>query len=272
MVNAILSLKAATDVQLVGGKARSLATLIRAGFQVPRGFVITTPALSLAANELAAQLLDAFDALHNPWVAVRSSGLNEDSGAAAWAGQLDTFLNVDRAHVLERVQNCQQSASTDRALAYAKLHQLTPGAIAVIVQQMIQSNVSGVAFSVHPVTQDPDQLLIEAAYGLGEAVVSGEVTPDSYTVAKSSGKTMEKQLGSQTKQLVLSPDGITRWQPVKEASAKEKLQPQQLAELVEIVRKLETLSGFPVDVEWCFADSQLYILQCRPITTLGWVQ
>jgi phosphoenolpyruvate synthase/pyruvate phosphate dikinase len=269
MVQAIIPLAEATDIQTVGGKASSLGQLIREGFNVPPGFVISTAAALLTTTKLEEQILRAFDTLQSPWVAVRSSGVNEDGTVAAWAGQLDTFLNVDRAHLLKSVQNCQKSAHSDRAMAYAKLQHLSAGTVAVVVQQMVQSEVSGVAFSIHPVIQNPNQLVIEAAYGLGEAVVSGEVTPDTYTLAKQSGKIIEKHLTLQTKQLVQRPDGTTTWQPIKGHGSEQKLPHAQLAELVKNVRKLETFFGFPVDIEWCFAHSQLYILQSRPITALS---
>lgn len=133
------------------------------------------------------------------YVAVRSSATSEDSADAAWAGQLESYLNVTSEGVLMSVQKCWASLFTPRAIFYRfekGLHG-KPISVAVVVQKMIQSEVSGIAFSVHPVTQDEDQLIIEAGYGLGEAIVSGSITPDSYVVEKSNKSILDKNITTQ---------------------------------------------------------------------------
>ena len=137
-----------------------------------------------------------FKKLNTTYVAVRSSATAEDGASAAWAGQLDTYLNTTKETLIENTQKCWASLFTPRAIFYRLELLLRQGfegeeglkdshiSVAVVIQKMVQSEKSGIAFSVHPVTEDPNQLIIEAGFGLGEAIVSGAVTPDSYVVAK----------------------------------------------------------------------------------------
>src|SRR3989344_6495780 len=137
-------------------------------------------------KDIASAIEKDFATLDAKWVAVRSSATAEDSDSAAWAGQLDTYLNTTKKSLLKNVQRCWASLFTSRAIFYRfekGLH-ASKISVAVVVQKMIQSEVSGIAFTVHPVTEDPDQMIIEAGLGLGEAIVSGQITPDSYVVDK----------------------------------------------------------------------------------------
>ena len=245
MSKVILPLAAASDTGLAGGKAAALARLMKTGFNVPEGFVISTAAGSLGEDSKA-EIMNALDGLGVKRVAVRSSAAAEDSRQAAWAGQMDTFLNVSRAGLIEAIKKCQRSGGSARAKAYARQKGLKPGAVAVIVQKMVPSEVSGVAFSVHPVTNDRGKIIIEAVAGLGEQLVSGAVTPDTYILDKKSGKPLERH-----------------------GAGDQILKNAHLASLVGTVKKIEETFGFPVDVEWAFAKGQLYILQARPITTSG---
>jgi phosphoenolpyruvate synthase/pyruvate phosphate dikinase len=258
----LLDLADTREPNVVGGKAAALGALVRAGFRVPAGFVATAGAENQA-------VLARFDALDCEFVAVRSSAVNEDGTGATWAGQLDTFLYVDRSRLLGAIRRCQTSAHSVRAQAYAAQRNQISGNVAVLVQQMVASEVSGVAFSVHPVTQRPEHVLVEAGLGLGEAVVSGEITPDNYTVDKTSGQLLDHLVAVQQKQLVQAPSGGTTWQKLTPPNAKPKLSPNQLAEIATTAGKIEQLFGFPVDVEWVYAESKLYILQSRAITTLN---
>lgn len=264
----MFDLSQATDVAATGGKAKALGSMIRAGFVVPEGFVISTAAFDDMSKALQSDILKHFDILQTDFVAVRSSATSEDSGSAAWAGQLDTFLNVDRQHLIAQIKKCWESIHSDRAQAYAKEKSQAAGKVAVVVQKMVQSDVSGVAFSTHPVTQDDQQVVIEAGFGLGEAVVSGEITPDTYIVAKKPATIVEKHLAEQTKQLKRGADGQTSWQKVDHPGA-QKLADKYIVELSQTVQKLENYFGHAVDVEWALAGQQLFILQSRPITTLA---
>lgn len=264
----IVWLKDSDEPKLVGGKAAALGQLVLAGFNVPPGFVITTLAGPLPNKFLEPKILAAFDKLGTNVVAVRSSAGNEDGENTAWAGQLDTILNVARKDLLEKVIACQQSVSSKRALAYAAHQNKTSGQVAVLVQKMIQSEVAGVAFSVHPVTQDNSQIIINAALGLGEAVVSGEVTPDSYVIDKKSDKVIEKIISEQTQKLSRHKKGGNIWRLAGQKGFKQKLSSEQISKLTKAVIDLEKFYNFPIDIEWAFSSNQLFILQCRPITTL----
>lgn len=266
---AVISLDEASDLSLVGGKAHALHKMIQAGFTVPAGFVISAGVFMAMTDLLQGQIFVYYDALDNELVAVRSSAIGEDGHDAAWAGQLDTFLNCNRSNLIESVEKCWQSAFSERAKSYASQKDVQSTKVAVIVQQMVQSEVSGVAFSVHPVTQNTAQVVIEAGLGLGEAIVSGEITPDTYIVNKHSGTTDELYVAEQGKQLIRGMDGQLNWESTGDQGNKQKLSNQQITELCQQVMQLEKYFSYPVDVEWAFSDNRLYILQCRPITTLS---
>jgi pyruvate,water dikinase len=265
----VFGLAEASNLGAAGGKAHALGRMIQAGFNIPKGFVVSTAAFMSMTPALQSRLLEWFDQLQVDFVAVRSSAVNEDGHDAAWAGQLDTFLNVQRDGLLEAIQQCWQSNTSDRARSYAKQKQLTSGPVAVIVQAMIQSEVSGVAFSRHPVTQSNDHIVIEAGLGLGEAIVSGLITPDNYIVEKNSGNIVEKYISTQTKKFILGENNKNMWQILDNEGAKQKLPDNLITQLVANVAELERFYNFPVDVEWAVHNNQLYILQSRPITALS---
>jgi phosphoenolpyruvate synthase/pyruvate phosphate dikinase len=246
MSKRVLWLKDADDISLVGGKALSLNRLVWAGFNVPDGFVITTSSSSTMIEALEKEILEYYASLNTPSMAVRSSAVAEDGKSDAWAGQFDTFLDVPRENLIEKIKGCWASAGSERARSYAEQKNISSGKVAVIVQQMISGDVSGVAFSAHPVTNNHEQLVIEAAKGLGDKLVSGTVTPDTYVLDKKSGQVTEEHLGQN-----------------------RILNNQQLQNLARTVKKIEGVYGFPVDVEWTYTGDELYILQSRPITTLG---
>lgn len=257
----------ANDRRTAGGKAYALAKMIQAGFNVPRGFVISS-ACPAMTPELQKNILNHFYDLHAKFVAVRSSAVNEDGQAAAWAGQLDTFLNTSENNLVHHIELCWKSTHSPRAQSYAVQKNVESGKVGVIVQKMIQSEVSGVAFSVHPVSQDTTKIIIEAGLGLGEAIVSGEITPDAYTVHKSDDTIIDKRLAPQTKKLVINTLGETVWEGLGTGMSLQKLSDRHIVQLSAIVRQLEVFFSYPVDVEWALCHNKLYVLQCRPITGL----
>jgi pyruvate, water dikinase len=159
------------------------------------------------------QIMEAYSKLNARYVAVRSSATSEDSASAAWAGQLDSYLNTTQKMLLDNVRRCWASLFTPRAIFYRiekELHK-EHVSVAVVVQKMVDSEVSGIAFSVHPVTQDRNQIIIEAGFGLGEAIVSGQITPDSYITHKKGLHIIEKNISSQNRMLVKVKDGGNEW-------------------------------------------------------------
>lgn len=204
------------------------------------------------------------------FVAVRSSATAEDGAEAAWAGQLESFLNTTEKTLLENVQKCWASLFTPRAIFYRfekKLHKQKIS-VAVVVQKMIQSEKSGIAFSVHPVTEDPNQLIIEAGFGLGEAIVSGSVTPDSYVVEKNSKNIIDINVSRQKEGLYQKPKGGSVWKTLGKKGETQVLSEKEIKELSELIIKIENHYGFPCDIEWAQENGKFYIVQSRPITTL----
>lgn len=222
------------------------------------------------SSDLAESILSNFQKLNCTYVAVRSSATAEDSASAAWAGQLDTFLNTTENKLLQNVRSCWASLFTPRAIFYRfekELHEHKIS-VAVVVQQMIESEKSGIAFSVHPVTQDHNCLIIEGGFGLGEAIVSGQVTPDSYIVEKDSRQIVETHVSEQSKKLVRGSED-NEWIELGAAGAVQKLTNEQVLALAELIIMIEDHYGFPVDVEWAYVNGKFFITQSRPITTLN---
>lgn len=221
---------------------------------------------------ISMEISEAFKKLDAKFVAVRSSATAEDSVSAAWAGQLDSFLNTTEESLLKNVQRCWASLFTSRAIFYRfekDLHK-TKISVAVVIQKMVESEVSGIAFSVHPVTEDHNQLIIEAGFGLGEAIVSGQITPDSYVVEKIPRRIIDRNISEQTKLLTRKENGGNDWTMVSYSKRQQqKLSDEQISELSEIIVKIEDHYGFPCDIEWAYESGRFYIVQSRPITTLG---
>ena len=192
-----------------------------------------------------------FDSLNTSLVAVRSSATTEDSTENAWAGQLDSYLNTLKEKLTENVKKCWASLFTPRAIFYRFENNLDADkiSVAVVVQKMVASQSAGVAFSIHPVTQNPNHILIEATFGLGEALVSGSITPDNYVVDK-------EKLPDESAIVDIN---VNR--------EKQVLSKEQILELAQLVVKIEKHYAKPQDIEWAFADGKFYIVQSRPITT-----
>lgn len=222
-------------------------------------------------EEVASQILNSFTILNSNFVAVRSSATAEDSVTAAWAGQLESYLNTTRESLLQNIKKCWASLFTARAIYYRFQKGLTDGkiSVAVIVQKMVASEKSGIAFSVHPINKDNNQMIIEAGLGLGEAIVSGQITPDSYIVEKDSRKIIDKNINIQTRLLRSAPNGGNEWiEILKNQGERQTLSDQEILNLTDVVCNIEKNCGFPCDVEWAMDNGKLYILQSRPITTL----
>jgi len=220
---------------------------------------------------LAALITAEFKKLKAKFVAVRSSATAEDSSAASWAGELETYLNTTDKTLLANVKKCWSSLFTPRAIFYRHEKKLlkTKVSVAVVVQQMVASEISGIAFTVHPVTQDRNQMIIEAGYGLGEAIVSGSITPDSYVIDKRDYSLIDVNVASQGRKIVKGPAGGVKWAPVTApVGAKQKLNGRLIVDLAKICSKIEKHYKFPCDIEWAYCGAKFYITQSRPITTL----
>jgi pyruvate,water dikinase len=204
------------------------------------------------------------------YVAVRSSATAEDLPTASFAGQQRTYLNIiGEDEVMKAVQGCWASLFEPRAVFY----RLEKGfdhfkvGIAVPVQQMVQSDVSGIMFTIDPVTNDKKKIIVEAIYGLGELIVGGAVNPDHFEVEKSGFELAVKQIGNQTKQMI-KVGRETKTIPVSKAyQAKQKISNQKIIALAKMGKRIEDHYLFPQDIEWAYQDGQLFIVQTRPVTT-----
>jgi pyruvate,water dikinase len=229
-------------------------------------------------EDVASDIAIAYRQMDTGPVAVRSSATAEDLAEASFAGQQETYLNVEgAAHVVRAVQNCWASLFEDRAIFYRGskgFGQLEVG-IAVVVQCMVQSDRSGVMFTVDPVTSDKGRIVIEAVYGLGEGLVSGLVTPDMYVVDKASGAVLNHQLAPQEQEFVRRSQGQlggdqNHWVPIESGRRRaQKLSDPEIGELATMGRRLEQHFGCAQDIEWACENGAFYIVQSRAVTTSG---
>src|SRR5215211_4442459 len=265
--------EACQDVGLTGGKGASLARMTAEGLPVPPGFVVpsyvleesldTERMLELAATQSAEGLQEVVARCHPPTdeisaayenhvgagdakVAVRSSAVAEDSEAASYAGQQETYLFVEGAEeVCRRVVDCWASFFSERALFYrSEKGSLEDLRMAVVVQKMVDPEKSGVIFTVDPVRRRRDRMVIEAVRGVGEQVVSGEVTPDHYSLDRKGKLKREKIVDERV------------------------LTDEELLKLSELGRKLEEKHGVAQDIEWAIVGDDIFLLQSRPVTTM----
>jgi len=225
-------------------------------------------------SEISDEIKKAYKKLsgqNDIFVAVRSSATAEDSPEASFAGQQDTYLNViGEDNVVYNVQKCWASVFSPRATFYRteqKIDHLNTY-IAVVVQKMVNSRVSGVMFTANPITGE-DIVVIEAGYGLGEYIVGGVVTPDTYIVDKKTMNIIDKKISVQ-KVALIRKDGISKQVEINEIYQNaQKLSDDKIKELANIGKLIEMHYGKPMDVEWCEEEGKIYVVQARPITTIN---
>jgi pyruvate,water dikinase len=293
--------EACHDVQLVGGKAANLSRLA-ADYRVPVGFCMTpglrarwldgfaglharwsdglqreTPsqpalpqgfydAVSRDYQEMAIRCR-----LAEPTVAVRSSAIEEDGLKSSFAGQYDTYLNIRGAEeIAVAIVKCWDSVTGERMSSYRKEHNLPAesSGVAVLVQQLIPAEVSGVVFSANPISGSKDEVMINSTWGLGESVVSGKVTPDTLIVRKADFKIKDKYVGEKGLMTVLGEKGTKDVSVPISHRRTFTLDAEKSREITQLALDLESRMGWPVDLEFAYYANDLYLLQCRPITTL----
>jgi pyruvate,water dikinase len=226
--------------------------------------------------ELANEIQQAYIKMGKGLVAVRSSATAEDLPEASFAGQQSTFLNVKgEKEVVAAVQECWASLFEPRAIFYRHQHGFDhfKVGIAVPIQKMVQSQASGVMFTIEPVTSNSNEIVIEAVFGLGEAIVSGEVTPDLYVVDKDSLNIITKKIANQESQLIKNPAAGAKepniWVPIPASTQpQQKLTDSEIIKLAWLGKQLEDHYRFPQDIEWAKEDNKIYIVQTRPVTTI----
>jgi len=227
--------------------------------------------------DLQKEILSAYDSLAKTaaskylLVAVRSSATAEDSSQASWAGELESYLNVTRQNLLGMVKKCWSWLFTERAIFYRNEKGLRRShvSVAVVVQKMVQSEIAGVCFTVHPVTRDKNQMIIEACFGLGESLVGGEVTPDAYVLDKRHWEILDINVSEQEMMRTRKgPAGVFRKPVPGKLRHRQKLDGRQIVALAKICAAIEKHYKFPCDIEWALEKGKFYIVQSRPITTL----
>jgi pyruvate, water dikinase len=237
----------------------------------------STPVPESLREEIAAQYAALGGAEDSPPVAVRSSAVGEDSHEATFAGQQETYLWVRGAeHVCEAVRDCWISLYSQPAIAYrARLAEAeAPPAMGVTVQLMVDAEVSGVMFTCNPVSGDPSMITINASWGLGLAVVGGEVTPDEYLVSKVTREVVRERVHDKNVQYVPDAEagGAVRVAVPEDRREARCLDQSALNRLVDMGRRVERYFGGHQDIEWAFArdsDGELFVVQTRPVTGIA---
>ena len=264
----IVPLRDASDAERFGGKASALAHALRVGLPVPDGFALDWDTVANFA-EVDFALRDALRSAGGR-VAVRSSAIGEDSVDASFAGQHATILNVTTdSALLDAINTIRASAHHDGVLEYRQRMNIAGAPrIAIVLQRMVEAEAAGVLFTRDPVT-GAEQRVIESAWGLGEAVVAGLVTPDRFRIAEN-GTVLSREAGRKDIAIRYGPDGGTVETPLDDiTAARLTLDDAQLAKLNALAKKCEQHFGGPQDIEWAFAGGELYLLQSRPVTRMA---
>jgi pyruvate, water dikinase len=266
------------DAGLVGGKAANLSRLARLYYRVPDGFSLPVTVMDEAhpldlRNEITAAISDlmACHRLPDLIAAVRSSAVDEDGATASFAGQHETYLNIVGADaIIQAVTRCWESARSEHALDYRRRQVLSVERpqIAVFVQQLVAADVAAVVFSANPITGDRDEVMINASWGLGESIVGGTVTPDTYIVRKPDLTVVQRVIADKQSMTVSVPGGTREVDVPRFLRNATSLNDEQVIEMAKLALTLEVTMEHPVDVECAYAGGELYLLQCRPITTL----
>jgi pyruvate,water dikinase len=266
------------DSSLVGGKAANLSRLARMYHRVPDGFSLPVMVMDEAhpldlLDEITCAISDLM-ACHNLpdfIAAVRSSAVDEDGVTASFAGQHETYLNIVGAEaIIQAITRCWQSARSEHAVHYRRQQGLSVERpqIAVLVQQLVPVDVAAVVFSANPITGNHDEIMINASWGLGESIVGGTVTPDMFIVRKSDVAVVQRVIADKQRMTVSVPGGTHEVETPRFLRNTSSLNDEQVIEMAKLVVALEATMEYPVDVECAYAEGQLYLLQCRPITTL----
>jgi pyruvate,water dikinase len=284
----------ADHISWVGGKAANLGRLAH-DHLVPPGFCLTleafhramaggciidqqSPDISTMPPELRDEIAAAYSELAErmeeelPSVAVRSSALDEDGDVASFAGQFDTYLNISGVErVLRGIMRCWASGRSERILAYREQHGLSNEGIGVgvLIQDLVAADSAAVVFSANPLTGNRDEAVINASYGLGESIVSGTVTPDTIVVRKMDRAVVEYHVGAKRQMTIRVPSGTVEVPVPHLLQHQHAITDRQAMQLARLSIDLEDEMGWPVDAECAFSRGELYLLQCRPITTLG---
>lgn len=295
-----------SDFNLVGGKGYNLSKMYNNGVKVPNGFVVTSAAydayveqsqlqqhinsilesqnptavksksikelfkVESISKDLKQQLIFEMNKFESGRAAVRSSSTVEDLPGMSFAGQYSSYLNVEASDLIEKVVQCWQSLWNERAVEYRSRHKIAiEFSHCVVIQEMIDAKLAGVIFTANPISGIRNEILINASYGLGEAIVSGEVNPDQYTIDKKSGKILIKEIASKEMLCQYSRSGIEYVKVDESRKSISCLEEKHIKAIVETTNKIEKYFGRPQDIEFAFdSHDEIFIVQSRDITTL----
>lgn len=307
----------AENLSLVGGKAVNLHRLVQFGFNVPKGFVVTTKTFSSVIKQssmktflekieqideenveqieaLSEEIRSEIEKIEVPPLivdsilkksrnlssngtefAVRSSATAEDLPENSFAGQQDTFLNVNEQDLIVEIRRCWSSLFTSRAISYRKKSKISNEnlQLSVVVQEMIFSEVSGIVFTANPISGERNQLIVDSSYGLGEALVSGMVTPDNYLLQTDrfgNFHVLKRTIGNKSVRIQRNEQrGTSLVENSQDEQEKPALQDELIFQLARQAKSIQAaFANLPQDIEWAFYQGQFYFLQTRPITTL----
>lgn len=270
------------EARYFGAKAANLSKLA-ATHRVPPGFAVSAEATSTVMRgvlpaTLALTIREAYERLSAMTgdaelaVAVRSSAIDEDRAEASFAGQHETFLNVRGCNeVIESLVRCVDSARTPEVMEYRRQRGLATDRIevAVLVQALVAADSAAVVFSANPINGSHDEVVVNSSWGLGESIVGGTVTPDTFVVNRKSWEVMRRDVAKKTTMTVRTEFG-TREVPVPRVlQDSPSLSDDEAVEMAQVAVRLEAHMGWPADVECAVAGKELFLLQCRPITQMG---
>ena len=264
--------KTSKEYSFMGGKGTALVKLFEVIDKIPDFFIISFEGFDMenkiilkeAEVEIIEKLKEFDD---NTYFAVRSSATNEDSKEASFAGQFDTFLYIKKEEILDKVKEVYMSVYSERIETYRKENNIHEIAVpSVIVQKMVLSEKSGVAFGANPINSNVKETVISAVFGLGTGLVDGDVTSDTYTVVNNE---IKKEIGKKDFYNTLENDKIIKKEVKKKLQNNPVLTNEEVYEIKELVQKTSDFFGRFQDIEWSYENGELYLLQSRPITTLG---
>ena len=264
--------KDSKEYSKMGGKATALAKIGRAIDNIPDWFCVTFEGFDLEKKEIKPEAIEEIKAKLNDfsddtYFAIRSSAASEDSNANSFAGQFDTFLYVKKQDVIARVKDVYMSGFSDRVAAYKEENNINEITVpAAIVQKMVNSEKAGVAFGVNPITSNMKEIVVSAVWGLGSGLVDGIATADTYTV---SGDKISKKIATKDYYHKLVNDEVKEEKVAEELKKKQILDSKEILAVRDLVYNAGQFFGRYQDIEWAIEDGKLYLLQSRPITTLG---
>lgn len=278
---------------VIGSKALNLVKLKQANWPVPNGFIILPNTFQqfVAFNKISlhdsnirhkiiegkltenihSEIIDAFNLIKKNFnsVAVRSSSSAEDLDNASFAGQYETYLNVQTTEdLIQKIKLCWASIFSERVQSYLNTMAVDTNnlSMSIVIQGLLIPETSGVIFSQNPITDNLNECIINVSYGLGESIVSGMVTPDTFIVNKSTFE-IGKQLGLKEIKMLASEEGISEVETTVTEKNSYCINDNVAQELANYTQKLESSFGYPVDIEFGIQQDEIYILQVRPITT-----